>query len=80
MEEFLKDKYGIDINTRLNNEQKSLRVKDLVCMLRESGTERTIISNLHNSTLNKDQALRYLDMITNQLIMEGENIRDSKLN
>ena len=70
MEEFLKNKYGIDNSTRLSNEPKSYHVRDLIAMLRERGTEKNVINNLHNSALNKDQVLAYLENITNQITME----------
>lgn len=75
MEEFLKNKYGIDINAVLSNEPKSYKVKDLVRMLRERDAEKNVIHNLHNGALNKEQALMYLDNITNQLAMEGKNLK-----
>ncbi len=72
MEEFLKNKYGIDHNTRLGSQPESCRVGDLVRMLRERGLEKNIINNLHNSALNKEQVLLYLDQVTNQLAMKDE--------
>lgn len=78
MEEFLKNKYGIDVNTRLTEGPESYLVRDLVRMLRESGTEKNVIYNLHNSALDKEEALRYLDSITNQLVMESENRQDPR--
>jgi hypothetical protein len=77
LEEFLKNKYGIDINARLSNEPKSYRVKDLVRMLRERGTEQNVIYNLHNGALNKEQALIYLDNVINQLTMECNNLKEA---
>ncbi|HYE67712.1 MAG TPA: hypothetical protein VEA58_03820 [Anaerovoracaceae bacterium] len=71
MEEFLKNKYGIDISTPLSNEPKSHQVRDLVAMLRERGIEKNVINNLHNSTLSKEQAIAYLENITNQIALEG---------
>lgn len=75
MEEFLKNKYGIDASTRLNNGAKIYNIRDLVSMLRERGAEKNVINNLHNSSLNREQVIAYLDNIKNQIIMEGENIR-----
>lgn len=77
MEEFLKNKYGIDISTCISNESKSYHVRDLVAMLRERGIEKNIINNLHNSALNKEQALAYLENVTNQIALESENIREA---
>ena len=79
MEEFLKNKYGIDINAHLSNEPKSCRVKDLVHMLRESDTEKYVIYNLHNGALNKEQALIYIDNVANQLTMEGKNLKETRM-
>ena len=70
MEEFLKNKYGIDINTCISNEPKSCHVRDLVAMLRERGIEKNVINNLHNSALNKEQALAYLENVANQIALE----------
>lgn len=73
MEEFLKNRYGIDLDTRLSDGSKNFRVGDLVNMLRESGEEKNVIHNLHNSALNKEQALVYLKAIKDQVI-EGQRM------
>jgi len=72
MEEFLKNKYGIDISTCIGNEPKSYHVRDLVAMLRERGIEKNVINNLHNSALNKEQALAYLENVSNQMALESQ--------
>lgn len=77
MEEFLKNKYGIDTSTPLNNEPKGYQVRHLVAMLRERGIEKNVINNLHNSALSKEQALAYLENIINQIALESKNRRET---
>jgi hypothetical protein len=70
MEDFLKNKYGIDINTPLSGETESPQVGDVVDLIRKNGSEKNVIHNLHNGALNKRQALEYLDNIKNQLVLK----------
>ena len=67
MKKLLKSKYEIDFNTRLSSEPESLRVIELVSMLRQNGV------------LNKEEALKYLDNITYQLIIENKDIKETRM-